>query len=554
MKRSNGYRISLVLFGFVAAVALGGGSAKADFIFGKPVNLGPVLNSAYGEAIDSISSDGLELYFSSNRPGGQGAYDLWVLKRASADDDWGPAENLGPAVNSPSQEAGPSISADGLALYFHSNRPGGHGDFDIWVTRRATKDDSWGEAVNMGPTINCSGSDGESWIAPDSLELYFASSRSGGYGGYDIYVARRATQDDLWGEAVNLGPVVNSAYNEQLLSLSPDGLLLLFSDNPFQGTPRPGGYAEADMWMARRTSLSAPWQTPVNFGRQVNGPAPDAEPRISPDGRTLYFFSERSGSYDNWQAPIIPIVDFNGDGKVDIRNLLRLIESWGKDDPSVDMGPMPWGDGKVDEKDLEVLMSYWGQEIGLLACWKLDEAEGQIAADSAGTNDGLLVGNPVWQLAGGKIAGALQFDGVDDCVRSPFVVDPAAGPLSVFAWVKGGTPGQVIVSQADGANWLMAADPGGMLMTDLKLTNRKPKALTSAVVITDGIWHRVGLSWDGSNRILYVDDIEVAKDTQASLPSSVGGLYIGAGSTLAAGSFWSGLMDDVRIYDRAVKP
>jgi hypothetical protein len=349
--------------------------------------------------------------------------------------------------------------------------------------------------------------------------------------------------------------VVNSAYNEQLLSLSPDGLLLLFCDNPFQGTPRSGGYGGADMWMARRASRSAPWQAPVNLGAQVNGPAADAQPRISPDGRTLYFFSERSGIYDNWQAPIIPVVDFNGDGKVDIQDLLRLIESWGKDDPSVDIGPMPWGDGKVDEKDLEVLMSYWGQEIGLLACWKLDEAEGGIAADSAGVNDGTLVGDPLWQPAGGKLGGALQLDGVDDCVTTEFLRDPSEGAFSVLVWVKGGAPGQVIVSQGNGANWLMAGASDGALMTELKYPSRKVKPLASQAVITDGNWHRVGFVWDGSHRILYVDGAEVAKDTQSGLAASTGGLYIGGpGDPAAGGAFWSGLIDDVRLYDRAVTP
>jgi hypothetical protein len=124
----------------------------------------------------------------------------------------------------------------------------------------------------------------------------------------------------------------------------------------------------------------------------------------------------------------------------------------------------------------------------------------------------------------------------------------------VFAWVKGGTPGQVILAQAGGANWLMASSPNGALMTDLKSGGREGKGLTSAVVITDGDWHRVGLSWDGSNRILYVDDIEVAKDTQPNLPSSTGNLSIGAGSTMLPTTFWTGLIDDVRVYNRAVKP
>jgi len=255
--------------------------------------------------------------------------------------------------------------------------------------------------------------------------------------------------------------------------------------------------------------------------------------------------------------PIPPSPDFNGDGMVDIQDLLRLIESWGQNDPAVDIAPPPFGDGVVDKKDLEVLMGYWGQEIpdpALVAHWKLDEAEGVVAVDSAGANDGVLLGNPTWQPTGGKLGGALQLDGVGDCVTTQFVRDPSEGPFSVFAWVKGGAPGQVILSQAGGANWLMAGASDGSLVTELKSSGRTAKALKSAVSITDGAWHRIGLVWDGSNRILYVDDIEVASDVQAGLAGTYKGLNFGAGSTLAPASFWSGMIDDVRIYNRAVKP
>ena len=78
--------------------------------------------------------------------------------------------------------------------------------------------------------------------------------------------------------------------------------------------------------------------------------------------------------------------------------------------------------------------------------------------------------------------------------------------------------------------------------------------LVSQKVVSDGNWHREGLTWDGSNGILYTDDINAAKDTQSKFGASAVGLYIGAGKNLEAGSFWSGLIDDVRLYDRAVKP
>ena len=80
-------------------------------------------------------------------------------------------------------------------------------------------------------------------------------------------------------------------------------------------------------------------------------------------------------------------------------------------------------------------------------------------------------------------------------------------------------------------------------------------ALVSDIVVTDGLWHEIGLVWDGSDRILYVDDIEVARDTLSDgLKNAETGLHIGAGNNLAEGNFWSGLIDDARIYDRAVEP
>jgi hypothetical protein len=251
------------------------------------------------------------------------------------------------------------------------------------------------------------------------------------------------------------------------------------------------------------------------------------------------------------------VVDFNGDGIVDIKDLLRVIESWGQDNPAVDIGPTAFGDGKIDANDLEVLMRHWGQEVGdptLLAHWKLDEASGITAADSAGTNPGTLIGGPVWQPTAGRIKGALQFDGRDDCVTTGFALDPSRGSFSVFAWVQGGAPGQVIVSQAAAADWLKADVPKGALVTELKGGGRPATALTSARIITDGAWHRVGFVWDGSNRVLYVDDTEVARDTQGGLVEGPGGLNIGASSGLTPGRFWSGMVDDIRIYNRAVKP
>jgi hypothetical protein len=91
-------------------------------------------------------------------------------------------------------------------------------------------------------------------------------------------------------------------------------------------------------------------------------------------------------------------------------------------------------------------------------------------------------------------------------------------------------------------------------MTELKSSDQLAGPLVSETVITDEQWHRIGLVWDGSTRTLCVDGFKVAEDTQPGLESSENSLYIGVGQDYAAGTFFSGLIDDIRIYNRAVHP
>jgi hypothetical protein len=257
-----------------------------------------------------------------------------------------------------------------------------------------------------------------------------------------------------------------------------------------------------------------------------------------------------------------PIVDFNGDGIVDSADMCMMIDYWGTDEQLYDIAPPPSGDGIVDVQDLILLSEHLFEEIyptELIAYWKLDETEGAIAYDIVGDKNALLFGNPVWRSAEGKTNGTLELDGIDDYISTNFVLNPEDKAFSVFAWMKGGEPEQVIISQTDGINgigetWLGIDSLGGNLMTGLvppPLGRFITQPLGSQAVVTDGLWHHVGFVWDGSYRILYVDGIEVAKDTAAQnqLKSADGGLYIGADKTLDAGTFFSGLIDDVRIYN-----
>jgi len=565
MEQLNGHRMRIVLVGFVTTLVLIGGRARADFDFGQPVNIGPPVNTSYDEVVGCFSADDLTMYFSSaQRPGTVLNWDIWVATRDTINDAWTTPVNLDPTVNRWWLEQAGSISSDGLQLYFtaYEDRPGGYGLQDLWVMSRATPDDPWSEPVNLGSTINGSFRDFGPSISSDGLELYFASDRPGGFGYYDIWVSTRTTTNDPWTEPTNLGPVVNSSAGETYPCLSDDGRLLLFNEADDPAIPkRPGGYGGSDNWMTTRASVSAPWGTPVNLGPIVNSPSNDGQAVLSHDSSTLYFSSARPGGLggtkgDIYQAPIIPIVDFNGDVIVDALDMCAIVDHWGENYSLCDVGPTPLGDGIVDVEDLKIIAEHLFEDVEdptLVAHWPLDETEGMFAADSVGDNDAFVVGGAVWQPGGGQVDGALQLNGVDGCAIAGEVLNPADGPFSIFAWVNGGGPGQVIVSQQAMANWL-ATDNEGKLMTELKCTGRSAGPLYSETVITDGQWHRIGLVWDGSHRKLYVDSVLVAEDTQSTLANSNNGLYIGTGKGMESGSFFSGLIDDVRIYNRVLSP
>jgi len=551
MKTTKMVVIIVLVLGLAAEVA------NADFFFCTPTNLGPIVNSSYNDASPDISADGLSLFFQSDRPGGSGEWDLWVARRETKDDDWGTPVNLGLTVNSSTSDQTPHISGDGLSLYFFSIKPGGSGWADLWVTTRATTADDWGNAVNLGPTVNSATLDSDPSISADGLVLYFCSDRPGGSGGADLWVVTRSTIDDDWGAPVNLGPIINTSFVDTHPRISADGLALFFASD------RPGGYGSWDLYVTTRLTVSDPWGTPVNLGPMVNTAYGDSAPGISPNGLLLYFSDyplPRPGGYgdlDIWQVPIEPVVDLNGDGIVDCADMCIMVDHWGTDNPLCDIGPTPFGDGIVDVQDLIVLAEHLFEEVDdptLFAQWALDEIEGNIAYDSANDNDGAVYGDPAWQTEGGMVNGALQLDGIDDYVSTPFVLNPADGKFSVFIWIKGGAPGQVVLSQIGGARWLCTDSLEGNLMTELKSSGRGAVELLSQTNITDGNWHRIGLVWDGSHRTLYVDDIAVAEDAQTNLEGSENGLYIGTGKAMEPGSFWSGLIDDVRIYNRPVSP
>ncbi len=340
--------ICLSLLGVTGSAVVGAG----EITFGQAEPLGPMVNSNRGEFDVTFSTDGLEIYFTSNRHRPEGLndfdVDIYVTTRDDINAPWKPPISLGSAVNSSSWDEDPFLTSDGLTLYFDSLRPWGVGD--LWMTTRKTKDDDWGPAVNLGPIVNNQDyTDEDPSLTADGLELYFSSDRSGPRWQYSLWVTTRETVYDNWRDPVDLGPVVNGTHSNTSPTISPDGLVLVFNrDN--------------SLWLMKRTSRTDAWGEPERLGSTVNIMNLNTCPDISPDGRWLRWASTNDypgvDMWDIWQAPIFPAVDLNGDGQVNATDGAILIDHWGQNEPSCDIGPFAWGDGVVDGKDLSVLSQY----------------------------------------------------------------------------------------------------------------------------------------------------------------------------------------------------
>jgi Tol biopolymer transport system component len=283
-----------LVFAFTRAPWLRAGAAPTFSEWAVPTNLGPTVNSPFQDFGPAISKDGRSLYFTSDRPGGFGSFDIWVARRADDDGTWGSPMNLGGIINTGATENVPALSRDGHWLFFNSNRPGGLGLQDIWVSwRRHTHDDfGWEAPVNLGPGVNTSSVD----VNPSFLEnahsgapvLFFTSNRPGSSGGFDVYVSP-LTRQGVFGPPT-LVPELSSPAQEQRPSVRRDGLEIFFhSDRP--------GTGGNDLWVSTRNSATEPWSTPQNLGSNVNTTFADQQPYITSDWKTLLLVSDRPGGF-----------------------------------------------------------------------------------------------------------------------------------------------------------------------------------------------------------------------------------------------------------------
>jgi len=193
---------------------------------------------------------------------------------------------------------------------------------------------------------------------------------------------------------------------------------------------------------------------------------------------------------------------------------------------------------KLNFKDLD-------PTCALLAHWPLDKIQGNLTFDFAGSNTASVLGDTSL-FSEGRLGQAMGFDGTGDYINSAFTLE-SPEQFTAAAWIQTNTSERVVLAQTgtNGKDWLCTTSEG-YLKTDLGSGGRSGQPLVSDVIITDGLWHHIALTFDSSQRQLHVDGVLRASASSATSPSITPGLVIGASSTKT--SSWLGLIDDVRIY------
>lgn len=255
-------------------------------------NLGTSINSEYDEHSPTLTSDENTMIFTSRRKGSTGGMktddgkyfeDIYVSKKVN--DHWETPEKISPNINTNMHEASICISPDGQELYIYKD------DYGIGNIYFSTKDTAgnWTNLVKLGPQISSSANETHATISADKNTLIFTSDRSGGYGGKDLYMSVRLPNGD-WSLAKNLGPNINTPYDEEGPFLLPDGYTLYFSS---KGHNTIGGY---DLFYSELNE-DGTWNEPKNLGYPINTTEDEVFYHLTADEKRAYFSSIREDSY-----------------------------------------------------------------------------------------------------------------------------------------------------------------------------------------------------------------------------------------------------------------
>ncbi|QNL22181.1 OmpA family protein [Hyphobacterium sp. CCMP332] len=281
-------------------------------------NLGAKMNSIYPDYVPVISADEEVLIFTSRRPnstGGEmefetGHYYEDIYISGKKDKEWTPPIKMPYGINTEKHDACIGLSPDGQKLFIYRSNQSSTFSGDIYVSN--LKGNVWSEPERMPEPINSDGWEPSASITPDEKTIYFTSDREGGYGGTDIYMAKLLPSGE-WAKPKNLGPKINTKYNEDGPFIHPDGKTLYFSS---RGHKTMGGY---DIFKTVLDEDSNDWSEPLNMGFPINTADDDIYYVLSADGTRAYFSSHREDTYgekDIYVAHLpvksIAIIQFKG--------------------------------------------------------------------------------------------------------------------------------------------------------------------------------------------------------------------------------------------------
>ena len=248
----------------------------------NPIHLSDSINTKYQEAFPTVTADENTLVFMRRDPAGKDWNEDFYISHFNKD-HWTNARNMGDQLNSIYQDGAMSITNLGNEMYFASDRKGGFGTQDIYYSQK--KNGQWTYPENLGATINSVSWESQPSISADGKTLYFVSSRSGGYGASDIYMSEK-NSSGLWTKPVNLGPTINTKYEDQSPFIHSDGQTLYFSS---KGRPGMGG---ADIFYSRKDSIGN-WCEPINLGYPINTKNDEMSFTVTLDGKKVFYSSEK---------------------------------------------------------------------------------------------------------------------------------------------------------------------------------------------------------------------------------------------------------------------
>jgi Tol biopolymer transport system component len=237
------------------------------------------LSSVSTEDDPTVTEDGLEIYFNSYRTGGAGSGDIYHSSRKTTSSKWDAPTNV-TALNTSALDNTPRIRGDGVLMYM-SREPST--TREIYVTTRPNRTTQTWTALALVPALNSTADDSEAMLTADGLAIYFSSTRAGTK---DLYVATRATDTAMWDPPVPV-PGVNTTFDEDSPN-THDGLTLYFSSD------RPGSAGMTNIWRATRPSTSVAFGVPEPVA-ELNTDEREEDPWVSPDGRTIWFASAIDG-------------------------------------------------------------------------------------------------------------------------------------------------------------------------------------------------------------------------------------------------------------------